>query len=170
MSTKIISIQQAIEMKNEYKSRIKPLIESNKGSGYKATEYAWIDIDSLKNYVALLEEVSKKNGTSISGIRVYFSAYPESGALDPDYAGRETIFMVPTVEVPSTTLSTAHPNLKHLPFCINPSDKLDKHAGAIEIIDGLLHSNDNAVAHKTTDYNNKTSLVLNEMSLTPPPG
>lgn len=174
MSTKLIPIEQAIEMKSEYTNRISPLIENYRGSGYKATEFAWIDIDSLKEYVALLEEVRSKNNKTISGVRIYFSAYPNENYFkstddDVDFPARETMFMVPTVRVEPTLLSGKYENLEHLPFCIKPDDSSDLLKGKYEIIEGLLHEKDNRTTDQTSNYTNKKSLVMNKASITPPP-
>ena len=172
MCAKIISIEQAIEMKNEYKARIKPLIESYRGGNYKATEFAWIDIDSLKNYINLLEEVNSKNADQISGVRIYFGAHPKITTSDTKttemYSERESVFLVPTVELPSATASE-YPNLNHVPFCINTNGGSDPKKGSFEAISDLLNARDNA-SNRTTNYSNKTSLILDDMSLTPPPG
>lgn len=172
MCAKIISIEQAVEMKNEYKTHIKPLIESYRGGNYKASEFAWIDIDSLKNYIKLLEEVNSKNADQISGVRIYFGAHPKVITTDTKiqemYSERESVFLAPTVEVPSTATSAEYPNLNHVPFCINTNGGSDPNKGSFEAISDLLNASDNS-SNKTSDYNNKTSLVMNRMSITPPP-
>lgn len=172
MCAKIISIEQAIEMKNEYDAHIKPLIESYRGSNYKATEFAWIDIDSLKNYINLLEEVNSKNADQISGVRIYFGAHPKIVTSDTKeqemFSERESVFLVPTVEVPSSRRTTGYPNLNHVPFCINTNGGSDPNKGDFEAISGLLNAEDNA-SNRTSDYSSKTSLVMDKMSITPPP-
>lgn len=173
MCAKIISIEQAVEMKNEYKAHIKPLIESYRGGNYKATEFAWIDIETLKEYINLLEEVNSKNEDQISGVRIYFGAHPKITTSDTKtaemYSERESVFLVPTVELPSTATSAEYPNLNHVPFCINTNGGSDPNKGSFEAISDLLNAEDNS-STRTTDYSNKTSLVMNRMSLTPPPG
>jgi hypothetical protein len=174
MCAKIISIEQAIEMKNEYKTHIKPLIDNYRGSGYKATEFAWIDMGTLKDYIKKLDEVKAKNGKDVSGIRIYFSAYPNSASLNSGggatmYPARETVFMVPTIEVESAADSISYPNLQNVPFCIKPDNVTEPLKGSIEIITDLLNSNDCTTGTCTTSYTNKTSLVMDEMGLTPPP-
>lgn len=173
MCAKIISIEQAIEMKNEYKTHIKPLIENYRGNGYKATEFTWIDMKTLKDYVQKLNDVKTKNGKEISGIRIYFGAHPKITSVDTNtedmFSERESIFLVPTVEV-STTNSSNYPNLHHLPFCINPDNSSDSLKGSFEIIEDLLNSKDETTGNGTSNYSNKTSLIMDDMSLTPPPG
>ena len=48
MTSKIIPIEQAVEMRNEYHTHVKTSIESARGNGYQATEFAWIDLKTLK--------------------------------------------------------------------------------------------------------------------------
>lgn len=172
MCAKIISIEQAIEMKNEYKTRIQPLIENLKGPTYKATDYAWIDLKSLKEYIATLEEVSKLNETAVSGIRLYFGSYKDSVTTDLNegiYNNRESLFLVPTIEVDSTADLKNYINLQHVPFCINPDDVSEPNKGTIEVIEDLLHTKDVISGKETNNYVNKTSYIMNKLTLTPPP-
>lgn len=177
MSAKIIPIEQAVEMRNEYNTHIKASIEATRGNGYQATDFAWIDLDTLKDYVALLEQVHKSNSGNVSGIRIYFSAYPDASTFtcdrsaSVDLPARETLFVVPTVKVASTILSNQHENLEHLPFCINPTDTTDPYIGDFVVINDLLCDNDNgsATAARGTGYESMTSLILNRMTMTPPP-
>lgn len=148
MGSKIISIEEAIEMKKQYLDTIAPLIETDKGNGYKATDFAWIDLASLKNYMALLDEVMEKNEAEISGIRIYFSAYPDSAAFAStsraiSFKARETVFLAPTIEVESTILSKEYNNLENLPFFIEPTDSTDPYTGDFVVIEDLLNASDN---------------------------
>ena len=44
MKTKIISVEEAIEMKKEYQNTIAPLIESRIDSDYQAVSYTHLDV------------------------------------------------------------------------------------------------------------------------------
>ena len=172
--SRIIPIDDAIQMKNEYKNYINPLI-AQRAPNYTPTDFGWIKIEDLRKYLTLLEQVEKVNDKSISGVRIYFSAYPDSpvfrssGEEVPESA-RETFFLVPTVQVESTSASQEYENLEHLPFCIKPIDaSVNELEGEFVVINGLLNEHDNSSRTTDEDYSNKTSLVLNEMSLTPPP-
>lgn len=177
MKPKIISLDQAIEMKKEYAKTVAPEINSLKSTAtvpYVATELAFIELDSLKQYITLLEKVEQTNGKIISGIRIYFSAYPNQDVMPstgtaPDYKGRETLFFAPTVTVNSTKEdSVNYPNLCNVPFCIKPA-AADALVGSFEIIGDLLNSYDERPANTTVTTTNKTSLILNTMALIPPP-
>lgn len=176
MNPNIIPINQAIEMKNEYEKNIAPLIENSKSDTtyqYYATEFAFIDFKTLKDYVKLLEEVENNNDKSVSGIRIYFSSYPNnvmnSTRTTPQYKGRETLFIAPTIKAePKSELSFEYPNLTNLPFCIEPIEN-NPLRGKFEIIGNLLSALDEKPANTTYDVVGKTSLIMNEFSLTPPP-
>jgi hypothetical protein len=177
MNTKLIPIEQAIEMRNEYLTHVKTSIESARGNGYQATEFAWIDLKTLKEYVTLLEQVNKSNTETISGVRIYFSAYPDAStfacnrAASVDLPARETLFIAPTVKVTSSSLSNNYENLEHLPFCINPTDSNNPYKGDFVVINELLCSHDNSSSSlsRDTDYENMTSLIMNRTNITPPP-
>ena len=179
MKSNIIPLAQAVEMKREYKNTISPLIETSKSTvdeKYSATEFMFIDLQTLKDYIKKLEEIENINNKVISGIRIYFSAYPNAYIIHtsgekPKYKGRESIFLAPTIEVQSTSeVSKAHPALCHLPFCINPEDKSNNEFyGPFEIIEDLLYKHDEKPTNTTNSLNNKTSLILNDINLTPPP-
>lgn len=180
----IISLNQAIEMKDEYNSSILPLIEkakSTNGDQYQGTEFAYIDLDSLRKYVAFLEEVERLNNKKISGLRFYFASYPNQNKYvtldkEPKYKGRETFFIAPTVEIEETELSKTYTNLKHVPFTIAPSGS-NKYIGEFMPINTLFSNNNSGqqrnnfsntpAVKKQIDDN--TSLILNELQLTPPP-
>lgn len=180
----IISINQAVEMKGEYDSSILPLIEkakSTKENEYQATEFAYIDLDSLKKYIAFIEKVESLNEMKISGLRFYFAAYPNQNKFATvdkatKYLGRETFFIAPTMEIEETEQSKKYPNLKHVPFeIISSSD--NKYIGTFEPINNLFSTKNSM--NKTTNSKNSsninqkrtenTSLILNELNLTPPP-
>ena len=70
----IIPVQQAITMKKNYQGSIAQWIEKMNSTQepYLATEYMYIELDSLKNYISFLEQVEKDNDREISGLRIYF--------------------------------------------------------------------------------------------------
>jgi len=173
--SKIIPIEESIEMRNEYTTQISPLIETRRGIGYSATDFGWIDLQELKDYLNLLDQVERVNDKSISGVRIYFSAYPDAAIFESTrdqvlYQARETFFMVPTVKVESTPISLQYENLENLPFCIEPNNAaIDKLKGDFVVINGLLNGRDNPSGTTDTNYSNKTSLIMNRMTLAPPP-
>lgn len=176
--SQIIPVKQAIDMRNEYKNTIAPIIEDRK-KDYKATEFAYVELDTLKKYIAFLEQVQKKNPKQkITGLRIYFAAYPKT-ITNPYYKmrelGRETVFIAPTMPFAFGNLSKFQKERKYLqnvPFSIVPQNSKDKYVGQFKIIDELLNKND--VGYKTTPIQklisvNETSLILDDLYICPPP-
>ncbi|MFC4739697.1 hypothetical protein ACFO3U_06785 [Flavobacterium ponti] len=172
--SQIISVEQAVEMKDTYQDTIGKLIKENFSipeREYDPTLFAFIELDSLKQYIAYLEEVERLNDKKISGIRVYFAAYPDSlknSSKSEAYKNRETFFFAPTMEVEPNEWGREYPNLRNIPFYIEPSGK-NKLIGKFKAIDGLLCKKDSRPTNPKIDETEKTSLILNEFQLTPPP-
>lgn len=164
----IISLEKAIQMKNEYQNVIAPLIENGRNtpndSSYQATEFAFLELDSLKKYIRFLDEVKHLNDRDISGVRIYFAAY--NGTNSTTYPGRETFFIAPTMKVASTEASAEFPIINHVPFYIKPNDAAQPLVGTYTEINGLKRSS-NTPKNNTADTG--TSLVLNELQICPPP-
>ncbi|WP_338378558.1 hypothetical protein [uncultured Flavobacterium sp.] len=172
--SQIISVEQAVEMKKTYQDTIGNLIKLNNSTPeeeYDPTLFAFIELDSLKQYIAYLEEVERLNDKKISGIRVYFAAYPstsKSNNKEPLYKSRETFFFAPTMEVAPNEWGREYPNLRNIPFYIEPTGK-NRIIGNFKAIDGLLCKKDSRTSGTKSNDSEKTSLILNEMQLTPPP-
>jgi hypothetical protein len=173
----IISATQASTMKKEYERTISPLIKTLKSTDsndYQPTQFAYIDFETLKNYVALLDRVNEKNQEKVSGVRIYLSSYTNQANDKNKFPGRETIFFAPTFKVAGTELSKKYSNLENLPFTIKPNGD-DKYEGTFEITTELLNEYDNRSSAATLSKqaaksnNNTTSLFLNDLQLTPPP-
>ena len=92
--SQLISVEQGITMKSEYDAKIAPLIKASKQGDYDPTEFAYIELDSLRKYIAFLESVEKLNNKKISGLRIYYAAYPttNTGNTKMKHPGRETFF------------------------------------------------------------------------------
>ena len=184
--TNIISVAQAIKMHDEYVNRIMPLIEKDKldklNESYQATQYLYLNLDSLKQYIAFLDKVQEKNNKKISGLRLYFAAYPtvedsKKAGFESEYPGRETMFMAPTMQVASTELSKQYTILEHIPFYIKPNGD-DKYVGEYMEIEGLLCKPDNRQSKTKATTSQKstlsgaaieTSLIGNKIPQCPPP-
>ena len=173
--TQIISVDQAIEMKNFYQDSIGKLIKDNNSTPekeYDPTLFAFIELDSLKQYIAYLDEVERLNKKKISGIRVYFAAYPDTlknSHKAQVYRNRETFFLAPTIEVEPNEWGRVFPNLRNVPFYIEPTGE-NRLIGNFKAIDGLLCKKDSRPSNPKSNESVKTSLILNDMQLTPPPG
>jgi len=89
-----ISLRRAHEMYKAYQERHEVLTKLKDGE--EEARYGWHSIDFYKNYIAYLEKESRKVGIRISGLRMYYVAYPENDDKSGKYAGYQTYFYVPT--------------------------------------------------------------------------
>ena len=109
----IIPVQQAEDMYHRYGSGRASLIEStinvddqgnpiasDDPSYVQATRSVTVDYKKLKQYIAFIEQESKKANTDITGLRLYFSQY---AATEND--GRASIFMNPVMKYGSGGIS-----------------------------------------------------------------
>lgn len=177
MPHNIIPVNKGIMMKQTYNNDIQSIIERNRENGaYQGTEFAWINIDSLKSYIALLDKVSELNNKKITGVRIYFSEYPKTGQYSKEQIanlipGRETIFFAPTIATTSSETSKRFPILEHVPFSIKNTGE-NKLKGNLEVITRLLSEgerNNTSFQKQKLVEEKETSLLLNEVAMFPPP-
>lgn len=89
----IIDVQEAEDMYHRYGKDIVPILEKN-NPNLKATRSLSIDYNTLKDYLAFIEqEAEEANKTEISGLRIYFAKYEDS-----KNDGRATVFLNPIME------------------------------------------------------------------------
>lgn len=187
--SQLISVDQSIVMKKEYEQNIASLIRKSKMEGqYDPTQFAYIELDSLKKYIAFLDQVAKLNDKKISGIRIYYGAYPENqkGSTNFENPGRETFFLAPTIaQNASGNMSEDQKKYRYLqnvPFSIAAKDPNNKFVGDFTPINELLFSKDVRVNIKTaslesstqngnpsTNGSENTSVILNDLNICPPP-
>ncbi len=75
MGTKYIPIEQAVEMRNEYFGADAPLLKAKDAqNNHVATDFAWIKLDELKDFLATIDLVQSLNNMEVTGVRIYFSA------------------------------------------------------------------------------------------------
>ena len=72
------------------------------------------------------------------------------------------------LDVYKRQVTLEYPNLCNVPFCINPEEE-NNLQGSFEVIGNLLNELDEKPINTTFDVLGKTSLIMNEFSLTPPP-
>jgi hypothetical protein len=89
----LISVDRANQMYKAYQARYNAVTEFRQGK--EDARYGWHSIEFYKNYIAYLEEASKKAKVKISGLRLYYVAYPddERSKEQRDY---QTYIFVPT--------------------------------------------------------------------------
>lgn len=172
----LISVTEATKMRENYLTNVAPLIEKSKSSEYEASDFIWIDLEILKQYVALLDDVNALNKEQVSGVRIYFAQHltdAESNMLNINkskYPGRETVFFAPTTKAESTELSSKYPNLENIPFYISHNG-INPLEGKFMQIDNLSNKFDSQLLMIETDIVEKgqTSLLMDNMTITPPP-
>ncbi len=177
MPHNIIPVNKGIMMKETYKNDVQKIIERNRENGtYQGTEFAWIDLDSLKNYIKLLDKVSELNKKEITGVRIYFSQYPKVGNYSKDQIeklipGRETIFFAPTMAAAPSEKSRRFPILENVPFSIK-NTRENKLKGDFTVITRLLGKGEqtkDTLQKQRFLEEQETSLLLNEVAMFPPP-
>lgn len=88
-----ITLERAQQMYAAYQERFNALTEFREGQ--EDARYGWHSIDFYKNYITYLEQASKKVNMEVSGLRLYYVAYPddERSGKHRDY---QTYIFVPT--------------------------------------------------------------------------
>ncbi len=163
--TQIISLHQAIEMYDLYTEERVPLIQeyeqSQTGEEFHATRSGWYDFNTMKEYLGYVEQESKKLGIKPSGLRFYFSKYPNEEFQDgkpAKYPRRQSFFITPTV-------NKGHK--KHLGFSFKTNKHGDKEILYLEKEVHIIRKTSNRTPSQDTI---KTEgLILNEVGLMPPP-
>ncbi|MBQ4818755.1 hypothetical protein [Aquimarina sp. MMG016] len=100
----IITSVQARKLYDNYARKRVKFIDSLVGKGpdgkpFEATRSLFYDLDSLKNYLAYINRISKKAGVEPSGLRFYFGVYADDYVRrnNKGYAKRQTFFIAPTL-------------------------------------------------------------------------
>ncbi|WP_452222198.1 hypothetical protein [Lacinutrix salivirga] len=191
---RLLTLEEAVNMRENYQVSIMPAIEEAQNNrlqteNYSGTQYIWIDIEHLKEYVAFLEAVEKKNADQpkISGVAIYLGAYGKDYSAQKsdkesnkkqvvnrtgDYRGRETVLLNPTfVEHGNKTDNI----LNHKPFKISPiNPKEDKYKGTYKVFTALEYNpnkSQNAsrmIMMSKKENDTDTSLADNELGTVPP--
>ncbi|EAR00044.1 hypothetical protein [Maribacter sp. HTCC2170] len=80
----IVQIDQAKKMYDNYTDRRMPLIQNYEDSinggkkKFDVARYVSYDYETIKQYLAFIEQEAKRANVEISGLRFYFSNYPDS--------------------------------------------------------------------------------------------
>lgn len=87
-----ITLERANEMYVAYNDRFAALTEFR--GGQEDARFGWHSIDFYKQYIAYLEAESAKVKMKVSGLRLYYVAYPEED--NSEQRGYQTYIFVPT--------------------------------------------------------------------------
>ena len=88
----LITLSRAGDLYQAYDSRAKAL---TKLKGSEDSRYGWHSIEFYKDYIAYLEKEAGSHGEEISGLRMYYVAYPDNDPKN-EQAGYQTYMYVPT--------------------------------------------------------------------------
>lgn len=88
-----ITLERANEMYKAYQERFDVVTEFR--GGKEDAKYGWHSLEFYENYIAYLKQASRKAGIKLSGIRMYYVAYPEDDQAGK-YSGYQTYIYVPT--------------------------------------------------------------------------
>jgi hypothetical protein len=88
-----ITLEQATTMYSAYQKRYEAL---NAAVGKEDARYGWHSIDFYKNYIGFLEQEAQKVNIKISGIRMYYVAYPQDSVKYGERSDYQTFIYVPT--------------------------------------------------------------------------
>ncbi len=103
----IVSIDQAREMYNNYsKHRVEVIndyeMRTRTDSNFEAARYSSYDYETIKQYLAYVEQEAKKANVNISTLRFYFSNYPDKKIFENGkkiiHPKQNSFFMLPTLE------------------------------------------------------------------------
>ena len=143
----ILPIDNVVEMYNEYDAKRIELLEDKlknvyNNTKFEDTKFVWMSLEDLKAYVSYIESIKNTNPEDeVSGIRLYFSAYPNKRQLNDreiKYPGQQTAFMVPTVN--SNNRNERYTVMNHLPFAIKPENSNNPIKGSFVILEKLMLS------------------------------
>ncbi|MEZ4778418.1 MAG: hypothetical protein R2786_03455 [Flavobacteriaceae bacterium] len=93
-----ISAEDANRLEETYKQTRATIL--NDTLGYEDTREFWFPLDSVKKYIAYVEQEAARMGKTDLGLRIYLGAYPAQGNYpDPGYS---TVFIAPTAKSTNT--------------------------------------------------------------------
>jgi hypothetical protein len=87
-----ISLETAHKMFSAYQDRFNALTKLR--GGRPDARYGWHSIEFYKQYLSYLKQESEKVNMQLSGLRIYYTAYPEGTGHDQD--GYQNYMFVPT--------------------------------------------------------------------------
>ncbi|WP_422104886.1 hypothetical protein [Winogradskyella sp.] len=137
----IISIESAKELRAEYLTNRKELFQPElrriyEDSTFEDTEFVWFPLESIRSYLNFIDNIQANHpGEDISGLRLYFMAYPKSSIK---YKGQQSIFMVPTVRYQHD--NNSYETMNNLPFYLNGAEPENPFGGKIALYTDLMSS------------------------------
>jgi hypothetical protein len=150
-----ISYKEMAIMLNQYKNTREGVLKT--ALGFEDTHTNWVQIDSLKKYLAYVEKLSNDNGIEITGINIMSAAYPNKSIY-----GKEKNYQ--TLILNPTTLKDGNPRVSF--------DPLNSTNGNPVFVNDLLFPYlsqiDNMSYNKQSDVEDTPSSAFNRMETDPP--
>lgn len=181
----IISVKDAKSMYDSYTDRRSTIIkkyeeEQDSTEKFYPTRYGQYDFETMKHYMAYLEDQAKMAKVKITGLRYYFANYPADGSVGDtkEYEKHNSFFILPTAEF----------NGEELGFFIRVDDDGNRNAVPVRdvvkrMLEGAKQGGGNMNPEQVPSFGSKMlllnpvfqgggediSLTLNESHLVPPP-
>jgi hypothetical protein len=179
----IISAEQAKEMYDTYTDRRVSIISefedsiSADGTIFTPTRYAEYDLETIKNYIAYIEQESKKASVDIKTLRFYLSSYPNSNKFQNGgavkYPRRNTFFVLPTMDYEGKNVgfSVEETDGKYTAVPINRRTTKPEGNQDTRQADSTGQMNEAGffMMNNAATMEVNSSLILNESTLSPPP-
>lgn len=176
----IISLDQARETYTNYTERRVGLIEKSEapkpdGSKFEATRYTYYDYETMKQYMAYIEQEAKRANVKITSLRFYLSNYPDTPTFENGnevvHPRQNSVFLIP---------ATRDGDLEY-PFIIDVNEEGEVSplllTGQLDPRDekgmGVRHDVSTrsyaGFASASSIFFGNRSLIMNEGSSAPPP-
>ncbi len=98
---KLITYEESRVLFDEY-SRTNNQILAQSRNGNPDSRWYWFSLEDMEGYIKYVKENAKKQNLKNPGIRIYLGKYPENHPAGkmakPEYAGYQTIFLMPTAK------------------------------------------------------------------------
>lgn len=176
----IVSLEQAKETYNTYTDRRVGLIEESEspkpdGSPFDVARYVYYDYETIKQYIAYIEQEAKRANTDISSLRFYLSNYPDSTSFkngnEVIHPRQNSIFLIPATKKDGMEypfIVDINEQGESRPVLLTGQlDRLDQKGMGLNE-DGRAKSYAGFVSNSNTFFADQ-SLILNEGSSAPPP-
>lgn len=164
----IISTNKAQVLFDSYSERRSPIIQEyedklDPSTTFDVARYSYYNLESLKNYIAFIEQEAKKANVKITNVRFYLANYPDS--KEYKHPKQNTLFLAPTTTIDGkdyafsviTNGKAYKPKLLKDNFIIKPyKQTITDEASFFPNISFF-------------DEEYEQSLILNELEVIPPP-
>ncbi|KXH83247.1 hypothetical protein AU378_12590 [Chryseobacterium kwangjuense] len=98
---KLISPAEGRVLYDEY-SKTNDIVLTKYRNGQPDSRWYWFSVEDMEGYLKYVKETAKKRNLKNPGIRIYMGKYPlnhpKGKMAKPEYAGYQTIFLVPTAQ------------------------------------------------------------------------